>query len=142
MTDEISLDFSSAFSLIIAVLLLTRNGLALPIQNSAKLHDACIAELDKLLGSLFAASAATAVYHNELIFVWQLGDFCRANGFVWHVDSSRNMPCGELIGSAHVEDDISRLLRHYINRFVHSDLSVGVGLTIAYHGASAKHQRG
>ncbi len=68
-----------------------------PIKNPAELHDIRIAQLDQLLRSLFTSATAAAVHHNELILVGQLGNLVSADGFVWHVDGIRDMPCGKLI---------------------------------------------
>ena len=122
--------------------LLTGNDLALPIENPAKLHDIRVTKLDQLLGRLFAASAATAIYHNELILIGQFGDLGSTNGFIGHIDGIRDMPCGKLVGATYVEDDLAALLCHHSHRVIHGDAAVGVVCLIANACASGEHQRG
>ena len=116
------------------------NNFAIPIKNASKLHDICVAQLHQLLGCIFTAAAATAVHHNELILVGQFSNFSCANGFIGHIDGVRNVTCGKLIGTAHVENDIAGFLCHHGHRFFHTDLSVGAVRGIACAGASGKHQ--
>jgi hypothetical protein len=117
-------------SLFTAMFLLTRNSLARTIENPTKLHYILITQFDQLLSHLFTAATATAIHQNELILVGQFGDLVRADALVGHIDSAGNMPCGQLDGAAHVEDDISRLLRRHSCRLICGDLAAGVGLII------------
>ena len=43
--------------------------IALPVKDAAELNDVRVSELDQFFGCLFAAATATAVHHNELVFV-------------------------------------------------------------------------